>query len=166
MISSEHIRRYPLSSGLNFDQITTLAAVADEWTVPAGQYFFHEGDKLRELFFVMEGDVDIVVGIPDRNHVQQVAEQIVGNFVTEDVAISNVGPGQLFAWSALIPPHVSTAGARAAAPTRVLAFDCEELLRIFQEDQEFGYLMLQKVANVIRQRLRDQQIQSLAHVPA
>jgi len=166
MISSEYIRRYPLSSGLNFDQITTLAAVADEVTVEAGQYFFHEGDKLRELFFIMDGEVDIVVSIPDRNHVQHVAEQIVGNFVTEDVTISNVGPGQLLAWSALIPPHASTAGARAATPTRVLAFDCEQLLRIFQEDPEFGYLMLQKIANVIRQRLRDLRIQSLAHVPA
>ena len=166
MISSEFIRRYPLSSGLNFDQITTLAAVADELTVQTGHYFFHEGDRLRELYFVMDGEVDIVVSIPDRNHVQHIAEQIVGNFVTEDVTISNVGPGQLFAWSALIPPHVSTAGARAATPTRVLVFDCEELLRIFQEDREFGYLMLQKIASVIRQRLRNLQIQSLAYVPA
>ncbi|HSG18723.1 MAG TPA: hypothetical protein VLE70_20680, partial [Anaerolineae bacterium] len=63
------------------------------------------------------------------------------------------------------PPHVSTAGARAATQTRVLVFDCEELLRIFQEDSEFGYLMLQKIANAIRQRLRDMRIQSLAHVP-
>ena len=98
MISSEYIRRYPLSSGLNFDQITTLAAAADELTVEAGHYFFQEGDKLRELLFVMDGEVDIVVSIPDRNHAQQIAEQIVGNFVTEDVTISNVGPGQLFAF--------------------------------------------------------------------
>lgn len=165
MISPELIRRYPFFSGLNFDQITTLAIVADEVTVEEGYYFFHEGDRLRELFFLMDGKVDITVGVPDRNHVQNVNEQIMGNFITKDVTVSDVGPGQLFAWSALIPPHVSTAGARAATQTRVLVFDCEELLRIFQEDSEFGYLMLQKIANAIRQRLRDMRIQSLAHVP-
>jgi CRP-like cAMP-binding protein len=165
MISPELIRRYPLSSGLSFDRITTLAVAANEVTVEAGHYFFYEGDTLRELFLVMDGQVDIVVSIPDRNHVQHIAEQIMGNFVTEDIIVSNAGPGQLFAWSALIPPHVSTAGARAATQTRVLVFDCEELLRIFQEDSEFGYLMLQKIANAIRQRLRDMRIQSLAHVP-
>lgn len=166
MISSELIRRYPFFSGLNLDQITALAAVADELTVEAGHYFFHEGDILSELFFVMDGKVDIAVSVPDRNHIQHIAEQIMGNFVTEDVTVSSVGPGQLFAWSALIPPHVSTAGAKAIIPTRVLAFDNEDLSRIFQEDCNFGYLMLQKIANVIRQRLRDMRIQSLAYVPA
>ncbi|HSG16418.1 MAG TPA: cyclic nucleotide-binding domain-containing protein, partial [Anaerolineae bacterium] len=101
MISPELIRRYPLSSGLSFDRITTLAVAANEVTVEAGHYFFYEGDTLRELFLVMDGQVDIVVSIPDRNHVQHIAEQIMGNFVTEDIIVSNAGPGQLFAWSAL-----------------------------------------------------------------
>jgi CRP-like cAMP-binding protein len=166
MISPELIRRYPFFSGLNFDQITTLAKVAEEVSVETGHYFFHEGDRLRKLFLVMEGKVDVTVSITDRNHVQDVAEQIVGNFITEHVAVSTIGPGQLFAWSALLPPYVSTAGARALAPSRVLAFDSEDLYKIFQEDCAFGYLMLQKVAGVIRQRLRDMRIQSLAFVPA
>ena len=166
MISPELIRRYPFFSGLNFDQITNLAKVAEEVNVESGHYFFHEGDRLRKLFLVMEGKVDVAVSITDRNHVQNVAEQIVGNFITEDVAVSTIGPGQLFAWSALLPPYVSTAAARAATPSRVLAFDSEDLYRIFQEDCAFGYLMLQKVASVIRQRLRDMRIQSLAFVPA
>ena len=166
MISPELIRRYPFFSGLNFDQITALARVADEVTVETGHYFFHEGDRLRKLFLVMEGKVDVAVSITDRNHVQDVAEQIVGNFITEDVTVSSVRPGQLFAWSALIPPYVSTASAKAVTPNRVLAFDSEDLFKIFEEDRNLGYLMLQKVASVLRQRLRDSRIQSLAYVPA
>lgn len=166
MISPELIRRYPFFSGLNFDQITTLAMVADEVKAETGHYFFHEGDRLRKLFLVMEGKVDVAVSITDRNHVQDVAEQIMGNFTTEHVAVSTIGPGQLFAWSALLPPYVSTAAARAVTPTRVLAFDSDDLYKIFQEDCTFGYLMMQKVASVIRQRLRDMRIQSLAFVPA
>lgn len=166
MISPELIRRYPFFSGFNYEQITTLAQAADEMTVETGYYFFHEGDKLKELFLVMEGEVDIAISVPDRNHRQGVAEQIMGNFITEDVAVSRVVPGELFAWSALIPPHVSTAGARAAAPTRVLAFDCRDLFRIIREDCSFGYLMQQKISDVVRQRLRDMHIQSLAFAPA
>ena len=166
MISPELIRRYPFFSGLNYDQITALAILADEMTVEAGHYFFQEGDKLKKLFLVMDGEVDIAVKVPDRNHVQDVAEQIMGNFITKDVSVSSVGPGQLFAWSALIPPHVSMASAIAVTQTRVLAFDSEDLFKIFEEDCKFGYLMLQKIANVIRQRLRDMQIQSLAFIPA
>ena len=99
MISPELIRRYPFFSGLNYDQITALAILADEMTVEAGHYFFQEGDKLKKLFLVMDGEVDIAVKVPDRNQVQDVAEQIMGNFITKDVSVSSVGPGQLFAWA-------------------------------------------------------------------
>jgi len=162
MISPELIRRYPFFSGLSFDQITALAMVADEVAVEAGHTFFHEGDKLGKLFFVKDGRVDITVRIPNGNNVHNLAEQIVGNYITEDVTISTIGPGQLFAWSALIPPHHSSAGAIAKTPCHVLAFDCEDLNKLFQEDCNFAYLMLQKVTIVVRQRLWDMRIQSLA----
>ena len=162
MITPELIRRYPFFSGLDFEPITTLAMIADEYSVDPGHFFFHEGEKLDKLYFVLEGKVEITVSVPDRDHVQDIAEQIVGNFITEDVTVSTVGSGQLFAWSALIPPHVSTASARVAVPSRVLAFESEDLFNIFKKDCEFGNLMLLKVASVIRQRLRDMRIQSLA----
>lgn len=166
MISPELLRRYPFFSGLTRDRIVALAMVANEETLESGHYFFYERDKLRKLFLVIDGKVDIVISIPDRSQVQNTAEQILGNFITEDITVSTIGSGQIFAWSALIPPYISTAGAKAATPCRVVAFDSEELFRIFQEDCRFGYLMIQKVANVIRQRLHDMRIQSVAFVPA
>lgn len=53
----------------------------------------------------------------------------------------------------------------ATVQTSVVAFDCDELNEIFQHDREYGYLILQKVAGVLRQRLRYMRIQSLAFSP-
>lgn len=166
MISSELIRRYPFFEGLNHDQIEALTTAAQEITAKPGHYFFREGDTLRQLFLVIDGRVDILVSITDRSKEQAISEQLMGNFVGKDVAVSTIGVGQIFAWSALIPPRESTASARARTPCKMVAFDCDELARLFEEDRQFGYLMLQKVAVVIRQRLRDMRIQSLAFVPA
>jgi CRP-like cAMP-binding protein len=164
MISTELLRRYPFFACLTQDQIVTLAEAGEELSIEAGHCFFHEGDRLKSLFFVLEGNIDIAIGIPDRSVKQDISEGILGNFIAEEVTVSNVTPGQIFAWSAMIPPHVSTASATATVPSRVIAFDCEELMQAFKKDCNFGYIMLQKVAGVIRGRLRDMRIQSLAFV--
>ncbi|HET6443817.1 MAG TPA: cyclic nucleotide-binding domain-containing protein [candidate division Zixibacteria bacterium] len=166
MISPETLRRYSFFACLTYDQIVTLAMAGQLLDIEAGGYFFHEGDNLDSLFFVLEGNIDIAIGIPDRTIKQHVHDQIMGNFIAEDVTVSTVSPGQIFAWSALIPPHVSTASAKATLPSRVISFDCEALMQAFQKDCIFGNLMLQKIAVVIRQRLRNMHIQSLAFIPA
>jgi CRP-like cAMP-binding protein len=68
----------------------------------------------------------------------------------------------VFAWSALIPPHTATASGTALTECHVVAFDAEKLLQIFEEQPDFGYLMSVKAGQLIRDRLRDLRIESLA----
>jgi CRP/FNR family cyclic AMP-dependent transcriptional regulator len=163
MVSPELIRRYPFFAGLDYDHIVKLSKVADERSVEAGQFFFHEGDELAVFYLVLEGAVAIVLEIPNHDVEQQIAGQLTGELKTKDVTTSTVGTGDVFGWSGLIPPHTSTAGAKAITPCRVVVFDCEELWNIFEEDCHFGLVMAQKGAQVIRERLRDMRIESLAH---
>jgi hypothetical protein len=58
------------------------------------------------------------------------------------------------------------AGAKALTSCRVIVFDCLALLEAFKEDCRFGFLMMEKTAQVIRGRLRDQRMESLAQVVA
>ncbi len=163
MVSPELIRRYPFFAGLSHEQIVTLAKVADEIAVEAGHYFFHEGDFLKNFYLVLEGAIAIVIELPDQAVQQKLSGQLTGELQTRDVVISAIGPGEVFAWSALVPPHKATAGGKTTTPCRVIAFDCPELLKTFETDCRFGYLMMQKAAQVIRERLRDTRIESLAH---
>ena len=164
MVSPELIRRYPFFAGLDYDHIVKLAKVADEETVEIGHCFFHEGDELTVFYLVLEGAVAIVLEVPNHDVEQQIAGQLTGELKTKDVTTSTVGTGDVFGWSGLIPPHTSTASAKAITPCRVVVFDCEELWKIFEEDCHFGLVMAQKGAQVIRERLRDMRIESLAHL--
>jgi CRP-like cAMP-binding protein len=166
MISPQITRRYPFFAGLTHDQIYNLSTIANEQTVAPGHTFFREGEQLDKLYFVLDGTINIVVSVPDQNELHEKADQILGNLVTEDITVSTLGPGEIFAWSALIRPYMATAGATAATSSRVIAFERKDLNEKFRDDISLGFLMLEKVAGVIRLRLRDMHIQSLAFVPA
>jgi CRP-like cAMP-binding protein len=162
MISPELLRRYPFFAGLEESQIVSLAQVANEEQVDEGHYFFHEDDKLDTFYLVVEGEVAVIIEVPDQTVEQKVSGQLMGELQTKDIVISTVGPGEVFAWSGLVPPHEATGAAKANSACRVVAFDGVQLRQKFEEDCQFGYVMMQKAAQVSRGRLRDLRIESLA----
>ena len=162
MVSPELIRRYPIFAGLSFDQITILADLAEEMGVNADYYFFQEGEELDHFYIVVEGRVGIFAELPAQGVREPVSRQLTGNLVSEEFLVSTIEPGEMFAWSALIPPHTATSSAKALAASNVLTFDCVKMRKIFQEDCRFAYLMAQKGAQRIRHRLRDMRIESLS----
>ena len=166
MVSPELIRRYPFFAGLKQQNIVALANAASEQTLDAGHVFFREGETIEYFYFLVDGAVAIVIELPDSNEKQPVSGQLMGAFHTKDVVVSTVGPGDVFGWSGLVPPHTTSAKAKALTSCRVLAFDCTALLHDFSEDCEFGYLMMQRAARIIRNRLHDMHIQSLASFTA
>ncbi|MCX7851351.1 MAG: cyclic nucleotide-binding domain-containing protein [Caldilineales bacterium] len=164
MVSPELLRRYAFFAGLSYENIVTLAGLAEEETVEAGHVFFHEGERLDRFYLLVQGNVGVIIELPDTRVEQPVSGQLTGVLKTRDVVVSTVGPGEVFGWSALVPPHTATAGAKALTPCRVVVFDAAGLLKAFAEDCHFGYVMMQKAAETIRSRLHDMHIQSLAAV--
>lgn len=149
MVSNELIRRYPFFAGLSLDQISILAKAADEENVEAGHYFLREGDQVPYLYLVVEGTVSVYIEIPAKDL---------------EITVSTIGPGQVFAWSALVPPHTATASVKASSPCHVVAIDCQELLEAFEEDYQFGYVMMTKAAQVTRDRIASMNIEMLAYL--
>ena len=162
MISPELIRRYPFFAGLSNSYIATLAKLADEVSVDTGHCFFREGDELKKLYLVVEGAVGLVIQVPDRDKEQPLSGQLTGKLTTKDITVSTVGTGGVFGWSALIASHEATAGAKALTPCRAIALDCYDLRPIFEEDRNLAYLMTLKAAQIVRGRLRDIRIETLA----
>jgi len=162
MISPELLRRYPFFAGLSHEHLVTLANAAEEISVETGHTFFQEEDKLNHFYLLIKGSVGINIPVPDREAKQNVSGQLLGELKTKNIIITTVGTGGVFAWSALIPPYKATAGATALTDCHVVAFDAEKLLMLFQEQTDFGYLMSVKAGQLVRDRLRDLRIESLA----
>ncbi len=161
MISPELVRRYPFSAGLTDEQIVALAQTATEQDFPAGAVIFKEGDRLCCVYVVVQGAVAINIAVPDKGQSDSVADQITGEMPTTDITVSTAGTGEVFAWSALVEPYLATASAVTLTDCKLIAFDCNALRKIFKQDCNFGYKMMQVAIQIARDRLRDTRVESL-----
>jgi CRP-like cAMP-binding protein len=148
MISPELIRRFPIFSGLTIEQIVSLAKAAEEEKFERDHYFHHEGDELNAFYILLDGEVAIVSRLPERER---------------EITIHSLSAGDAFGWSAFVPPFSSTAGAKAVTPCNVIVFDAIELRKEFEAEPQFGYVMMQKIAMIIRDRLNTLRIETLAY---
>jgi CRP-like cAMP-binding protein len=162
MVSPELIRRYPFFSKLNNEQINSLAKAADEEILVEEHFFFREDEETHHFYLLIEGAVGIIFEVPERQVEQKLSDQFARKLHTKDILISTISPGEVFGWSGLVPPHIATAGAKTLTPCRVITFNTKELIKILEEDCRFGYIMTQKAAQVMRDRLHDLRIESLA----
>lgn len=162
MVSIELLRRYPFFAGFTHKQFAHLARVAKEEYHLSGHQFFSEGEFLTSFFLVCEGTVGIILKVPDRASEQSLTRQITNHLITRDVTVSVVGEGDLFGWSAIIPPNLTTATAKAINSCRVIRFDYQKLKPAINEDCCFGHQLTLKAAQIIRERLRNLHVESLA----
>jgi CRP/FNR family cyclic AMP-dependent transcriptional regulator len=147
MVSPELLRRYPYFAGVDADRLVVLARMAQEVTAVVGEFFFREEESLDRFYIVVEGEVAIVMELPNRDR---------------RIVVSTVGPGEVFAWSGLVPPHQATSSAMAATACRVIAFDCVQMRARFDEDNNLGYVMMQRLAQVMGDRIRNMHIEALS----
>lgn len=148
MVSPELIRRYPYFSGLSIEKINLLANIAEEIEVERDQYFHHEGDGIENVYIIVEGEVSLITSLPQQDR---------------EVVINTLGTGDVFGWTSLLPPHTAGAGAKSVSDCKLISFNSNKLSEKFEDDYQFGYMMMQKIAQVIRDRLDSVVIETLAY---
>lgn len=121
----------------------TLFDLAIERDYPAGELIFTENDTAYSVIVLLKGRVGI--------------QMDVGN--GRKLMVSTVEPGEITAWSGLVPPYQFTASGRAVEDCKVAIFRSEDLSRLFDENPRFGYQFMQRLAGVAGERLRDAHLQ-------
>jgi len=107
------------------------------------EVIFEEYQELSELYILMEGRVILGIHIPKKGRIN----------------LNTIHPGQLFSWSALFPPFISTAYAMATEPVKVLAIKSENLSQMVEENNSFGYTFMRVIGRTLSQRLADTRFQ-------
>jgi len=164
MLAVRMIRWSPFFIGLSDEQVAHIARVTEEMDVEAGSWFFSEGEELDTFYLVQEGAVDITIGIPDRNHEHKYVDQITRHMKMEQITVCTIIVGEIFGWSAIIPPHESTASAIAKTPCRVIGVNYSALQPVLDDDCDFAYKLAIKAAQTVRGRLRAMRVESMAFI--
>lgn len=139
------LKKSDLFRELNDEQLSLVAEMCTCEVYEPGTIFHKQHQILNKLYIIEEGLVGIIF---EPGPLSQRQLQAACNFET-------------FGWSALIPPHQSTATAKAIERTRVLAFNGQELADLCSTNCKVGCILYRAIARVIADRLHSAFMQLL-----
>lgn len=122
-----------------------LAAAAEIKNYAAAAVIFREGSQNGDFFLVRSGRVVLRMNVPGRG----------------PVSILTVGPSDMLAWSALIGDGQMTATAVAMDEVQAVVASGAKLRDICEQDHEFGYHLMRRMAKALSQRLLATRLQLL-----
>ncbi|MEN8230157.1 MAG: cyclic nucleotide-binding domain-containing protein [Bacteroidota bacterium] len=102
-----------------------------------------EYQELSELYVLIEGKVILGINTPKKGRIN----------------LNTIHPGQIFSWSAMFPPHISTAYAVATEPVQALAIKAAKMKQMIKENPSFGYTFMSIIGRTLSQRLADTRFQ-------
>lgn len=140
MVSIDILSQIGLFMGLPQHQLDAIADLCEEITFQAEEMPFREGEKADCLYILMEGKVNIQVGLTSRP--QQITVAVISQV------------GQAFGWSSLVTPHRYTASAICKEPSHLIALNGQELMRILEQNPEAGFLVIRRISELVSNRLR------------
>jgi CRP-like cAMP-binding protein len=114
-----------------------LAQLAHEYEAPARTRLLKEGEETRELSLLTAGRVALTEHVPGRG----------------TVTLMTVEPGDVFGWSALIPPFRATSTVISLEPVRVISFDGARLRGEVRTDLALAAGVYQQLLEAVARRL-------------
>jgi CRP-like cAMP-binding protein len=127
------IEQQPFFKGLNSPQLETLTASALLMEFAPGQVLLQEGGSANRFYLILEGKVVFEM-------------EADANGAT--IPIQTLGPGDDVGWSWLFPPYSLHFSARAVEPTKTIFFYGTRLREQCEQDHEFGYQLMKRIAEV------------------
>ena len=112
----------------------------------SGSVLFEQGDRAEYLYLVVIGEVAI-------------------RYKPEDgppITVARVRPGGIVGWSAALGSRFYTSAAECAAYSQMLRVRGADLRELCEQHPETGILILERLAEVIAQRLRNTHEQVMA----
>jgi len=136
----------PWLQDVSFEHFEKLVGISTLVEIDTKQELFREGDPIDFLYIVVQGRVAIEIHVPSRGRIR----------------IYTAEPMDAVGWSSVTPiVRRRTAGAQAVLPSSLVKIDAVKLLQFCDEDCEFGYIIMRRMANVVASRLLTTRLQLL-----
>ena len=140
------LKRCEVFVGLNEKDLIKVSELSS-WrrdTFEAGQFIFHEDTKAKDFYIMEDGLVRLVVSYQDKSFDKMT-----------QIPIDIITKGDVFGWSSIVSPHLSTMSAICVESSSVIVVDGAELKALLDSDHSLGYEVMQGLIRVIGARLRD-----------
>lgn len=114
-----------------------LAAIGEVRRVDAGAILLREGAECDRMGILLDGLLSLRVAVAERGR----------------ATLMTVEPGEIFGWSAVVPPYRSTSSVVALQPSELLVFDAERLRALLREDEALAATVFPRLLQCVSRRL-------------
>ncbi len=142
MTALESIAQAELFAGLSAAERESVAALARERKIAAGEVLFRLGDRADTFYVIRRGRVALTAPLVVKGE-------------PKEARFQSLEPTRTLAWSALVPPHRATMSARGTTDVELLAFDRDPMLQLFAAQPAVGHVVMTNLARVIANRLHE-----------
>lgn len=127
------IAKQAFFAGLSAPQLRLLADSAVVIQFEPERYAFRQYAQANRFYLILEGKVELEMESAGREGT---------------IPIRTLGPGDDLGWDWLFPPFYFHASARAVEPTKTISFFGTRLRQQCEEDHDFGYEIMKRIAAV------------------
>ncbi|KPK94538.1 MAG: hypothetical protein AMJ94_01620 [Deltaproteobacteria bacterium SM23_61] len=131
------LRSSPYFRGMPPERLKEVSRFFQEELYPQGSLLLEEKRRAVRLFILLRGSVAVSFRRGEKELIVEIHRK----------------RGDLFGWSALVPPKEYTATAKALEDSRVLSILGKDLERFFRRHPSCGLLFLRKLSALIATRL-------------
>jgi CRP-like cAMP-binding protein len=140
MVSTEILKSFSLFGGLSQPELAGIAKLCRERAYESGSVIFTIGGSATDVYLLETGKVDIQIEFKIHDY------EVMATVYT-------VEKGEIFGWSALVPPHRLTASARCEGKADVVMINGKELMEFLEKDRRIGYVVMKNLSALISSRL-------------
>jgi CRP-like cAMP-binding protein len=142
-LSAEDFKNVRFFYDYTESQIERLVSMSTVREFKVRDILFEQYDELTEVYVLTNGSLSLGISLANEKRIH----------------LGTIEEGQLFSWSAVFAPHISTAWVMALTPARVIAIDAGQLNIEMEKDCDFGFRTMSKLAQTISHRLSDTRFQ-------
>ena len=137
-VIEKRISEHPFFRSMAPAHLGLVTKSATEAKFETNQIIFHEKEPADRFFLIESGRVAL------------------GWHTLEGkmVLVQTLGPGEVIGWSWLFPPFIWHFQARATEPTSTVVLDGGHLLVAAEENPQFGYDLMRRIAQMVITRLQ------------
>jgi CRP-like cAMP-binding protein len=114
-----------------------LAAIAQLHRVEPGAVLIREGAETERMGILLDGLLSLRVAVAGRGR----------------ATLMTIEPGDVFGWSAVVPPYRSTSTVVALQPSEVIVFEAERLRALLGEDDALAATVYPRLLQCVSRRL-------------
>ncbi len=140
MISTDDLKGFSLFGGMGEAELAEISKLCRERTYEGGSVIFTMGGWATDVYLLKTGKVDIQIEF--KIHDYEVM-----------TTVYTVGKGEIFGWSALVPPHRLTASARCEGKADVITINGKQFMEFLEKDRRIGYVVMKNLSSLISSRL-------------